>query len=193
MSWTARTARRGVQVNHKVAERLVGAARAALTTAEAGVARQVLAADLALLADLDVQICAAQARIAELLPDTEYAVLTSVPGRGSVRVGGYAAALGAISRWPAAANEGVHGSPVEPDAAAIAAAGGSRVGVAELVLDVLQPHAGVAGEGVTGVAQHLRRHLDLDAGGTAEAAEQPPDRGAVASRTGADGRFDGLE
>ena len=72
-------------------------------TAEAQVARQVLAADLALLADLDAQISTAEARIAALLPDTEYAVLTSVPGWGSIRAAGYAAALGPISRWPAAA------------------------------------------------------------------------------------------
>jgi transposase len=96
-------ARRGVQVNRTVAGRLVTAARAALPTAEAGVARQVLAADLALLGDLDTQIGAADDRIAALLPDTEYAVLTTVPGWGSVRVAGYAAALGPISRWPAAA------------------------------------------------------------------------------------------
>jgi transposase len=96
-------ARRGVQVNRIVAGRLVTAARTALPTAEAGVARQVLAADLALLDDLDAQISAAEERIAVLLPDTEYAVLTSVPGWGSVRVAAYAAALGPISRWPAAA------------------------------------------------------------------------------------------
>ncbi len=96
-------ARRGVQVNRVVADRLVAAARAALPTAEADVARQVLAADLALLDDLDTQITAAEARIAALLPDTEYAVLTSVPGWGSVRAAAYAAALGPISRWPAAA------------------------------------------------------------------------------------------
>jgi transposase len=96
-------ARRDVRVNRRVAERLVAAARAALPTAEADVARQVLAADLALLADLDAQISAAEARIAALLPDTEYAVLTSVPGWGSIRAAGYAAALGPISRWPAAA------------------------------------------------------------------------------------------
>jgi transposase len=96
-------ARRGVQVNRVVAERLVAAARAALPTAEASVARQVLVADLALLDDLDAQIGQAQTRIAALLPATEYAVLTSVPGWGSVRVSGYAAALGPISRWPCAA------------------------------------------------------------------------------------------
>ena len=55
-------ARRGVQVNRPVADRLVRAARAALPTAEADVARQVLAADLALLDDLDAQISAAQTR-----------------------------------------------------------------------------------------------------------------------------------
>jgi transposase len=96
-------ARRNVQVNRIVAGRLVAAARAALPTAEAVVARQVLAADLALLDDLDTQIAAAEDRIATLLPATEYTVLTSVPGWGSVRVGAYAAALGPISRWPAAA------------------------------------------------------------------------------------------
>jgi transposase len=96
-------ARRDVHVSRPVAGRLVTAARAALPTAEAGVTRQVLAADLALLGDLDVQIAAAEDRIAALLPATEYAVLTSVPGWGSVRVGAYAAALGPISRWPAAA------------------------------------------------------------------------------------------
>lgn len=96
-------ARRGVQVNRAVAGRLIAAARSSLPTAEAGVARQVLAADLALLADLDAQITAAEQRLGGLLPATEYAVLKSVPGWGSVRVAAYAAALGPISRWSAAA------------------------------------------------------------------------------------------
>jgi hypothetical protein len=63
-----------------VAGRLVATARAALPTAEAAVARQVLAADLALPGDLDAQIGQAEARLAALLPVTEYAVVTSVPG-----------------------------------------------------------------------------------------------------------------
>jgi transposase len=96
-------ARRGVRVNRTVAGRLVGVARAALPTAEAGVARQVLAADLALLDDLDAQAAAAEDRIAALLPATEYAILTSVPGWGAVRAAAYAAALGPMRRWPAAA------------------------------------------------------------------------------------------
>ncbi len=96
-------ARRGVHVNRGIAGRLVSAARTALPTAEAGVARQVLAADLALLDDVDAQIGQAETRIAALVPATEYAVLTTVPGWGSVRVGGYAAAVGPINRWPSAA------------------------------------------------------------------------------------------
>jgi transposase len=95
-------ARRGLTVTSPVAARLVAAARVALPTAQATVARQVLAADLALLANLDTQITNAETRIAALLPATEYAVLTSVPG-GPIRAGAYAAALGPIGRWPRAA------------------------------------------------------------------------------------------
>ena len=51
-------ATRGLQLRRPLAERLVTAARDALPTADAAVARQVLAADLALLADLDAQIAA---------------------------------------------------------------------------------------------------------------------------------------
>ena len=39
-------------------------------------ARQVLADDLGLLADLDAQIAAAEAQMARLLPDTPFAPLT---------------------------------------------------------------------------------------------------------------------
>jgi transposase len=99
----AYAARRGLRVTGPVAGRLVAAARTALPTAQAVAARQVLATDLALLADLDAQIADADTRIAALLPATEYAVLTSVPAWGLIRVGAYAAALGPFRRWPAAA------------------------------------------------------------------------------------------
>ena len=56
-------AARGLQVRRPVAERLVEAARDALPTADAAVARQVLAADLALLADLNAQIGDCRGRI----------------------------------------------------------------------------------------------------------------------------------
>lgn len=95
--------RRDVRVTRAVAARLVAAARDALPTPGAAVARDVLAADLALLADLDAQITVAADRIAALLPDTEYQVLTTGPGWGAVRAAGYAAALGPLARWSSAA------------------------------------------------------------------------------------------
>jgi transposase len=95
-------AHRGVLVAGKAAERLVAAARVALPTDQAGVARQVLADDLALLAALDGQIDAVQGRLALLLPATPFAVLQSVPGWATLRVATYAAAVGDQARWPSA-------------------------------------------------------------------------------------------
>ena len=66
-------AHRGLRVRRSAADRLVAAARDALPSPEAVVARQVLADDLALLADLDAQILAAEAQMAGLLPDTPFA------------------------------------------------------------------------------------------------------------------------
>lgn len=95
-------ATRGLQVRRPLAERLVGAARVALPTVDAVVAREVLAADLALLADLDAQVAAAEAALAALLPRSPFATLTTVPGWGVVRAGGYGAAIGKPARWPGA-------------------------------------------------------------------------------------------
>lgn len=91
---------RGFQVRRAVAERIVGAARDALPTPDAVVARQVLAADLALLADLDTQIAAAETAMAALLPGSPFAPLTSVPGWAVIRAGNYGAAVGDPHRWP---------------------------------------------------------------------------------------------
>jgi len=77
----------------------VAAARAALPCSEAQVARQVLADDLVLLACLDVQVAAAEAKLAQLLPDTPFAPLITVPGWGTVRAGNYGAAVGDPRRW----------------------------------------------------------------------------------------------
>jgi transposase len=87
-------ARRDVRVSRPMAAGLVAAARDALPTPGAAAARHVLAADLALLDDLEDQIGAAEARIAALLPSTDYQILTTTPGWGVIRVAGYAAALG---------------------------------------------------------------------------------------------------
>jgi transposase len=91
---------RGLQVRRPLAERLVVAARDALVTADAAVARQVLAADLALLADLDAQIAAADSELARLLPVSPFRPLTTVPGWAVVRASGYGAGLGDPARWP---------------------------------------------------------------------------------------------
>jgi transposase len=92
-------AARGVQVRSAVAERCVAAARHALPSPDASVARKVLAADLRLLSDLDVQVAAAETQMALLLPATPFAPLTTVPGWGTVRAGSYGAAVGDPCRW----------------------------------------------------------------------------------------------
>ena len=93
-------AAREVQLRRPLAQRLVAAAADALPTRDAAVARQVLAADLTLLADLDAHVEAAETELAALLPLSPFATLTSVPGWAVVRVSNYAAALGDPLRWP---------------------------------------------------------------------------------------------
>jgi transposase len=93
-------AARDLQLRRPLAERLVAAARDALPTRDAVIARRILAADLALLADLEDQIQCAETALGSLLPRSPYATLTSVPGWGVVRVSNYAAALGDPRRWP---------------------------------------------------------------------------------------------
>jgi transposase len=62
----------------------------------------VLAEDLVLLACLDAQVAAAEVKLAQLLPDTSFAPLTTVPGWSTVRAANYAAAVGDLDRWPGA-------------------------------------------------------------------------------------------
>jgi transposase len=95
-------ANRGLRVRRSAADRLVAAARTALPAPEAVVARQVLADDFVLLACLDAQIVAAEAKMATLLPDTPFAVLLTVPGWGTIRAANYGAAVGDPRRWPGA-------------------------------------------------------------------------------------------
>ena len=87
----------GCGFGRSTADRLVAAARTALPSPEAPVARQVLADDLVLLACLDAQIAAAEAKMARLLPDTPFAPLTTVPGWGTVRAANYGAAVGDLT------------------------------------------------------------------------------------------------
>ena len=92
-------ATRGLQIRRPVAERIIRAAREALPAADAAVARAVLAADLALLGDLDTQVDQASDQLARILPSTPFAPLLSVPGWAVVRAGNYGGALGDPTRF----------------------------------------------------------------------------------------------
>lgn len=93
-------ATRGLVVRRPVAARLVAAAREALPTRDAAVAREMLVEDLALLEVLDGQVAAVEEQLAAVLPTSPFAVLTSVPGWAVVRASGYGAAVGDPDRWP---------------------------------------------------------------------------------------------
>jgi transposase len=92
-------AARGLRIRTTTADRLLTAARDALPMPDGAVARRVLAADLALLADLDAQIAAATAELARLVPLSPFQTLLSVKGWGAVRAGNYGGALGDPTRF----------------------------------------------------------------------------------------------
>lgn len=92
-------ASRGLRIRQPMAAKLVAAAKDALPTPDAAVARAVLAADLALLADLDAQIDAATGELARLVPLSPFRTLLTVKGWGVVRAGTYGGALGDPSRF----------------------------------------------------------------------------------------------
>jgi len=92
-------ATRGVRIRRPVADRLIQSARDALPTADAPVARAVLAADLVLLADLDTQIEHASTQLTRLVAISPFTPLLTVPGWGPVRVGNYGGALGDPARF----------------------------------------------------------------------------------------------
>lgn len=93
-------AARGLIVRGAMAAKLVAAARDALPTPDAAVARQIVAQDLQILAVLDQQVSDAEKQLAALLPQTPFAVLTTVPGWATVRASSYGAAVGDPRRWP---------------------------------------------------------------------------------------------
>jgi transposase len=93
-------ATRGLTVQRPVAGRLLAAAREALPTPDAAVARRIVATDLQVLAMLDEQVAQAEEHLGVLLPLTPFAVLTTVPGWATVRASAYGAAVGSPDRWP---------------------------------------------------------------------------------------------
>lgn len=92
---------RGVVLRLAKASQIVDAARqafalpAAIAAAHAGVLRS----DVALLAYLDREIAAAEEALAEVLPYTPAAVLTTIPRVAVVRASAYGAALGDPTRF----------------------------------------------------------------------------------------------
>lgn len=92
-------ATRGLQIRRPTADKLITAAKDALPMPGAAVARAVLAADLALLADLDAQIDTATAELARLVPRSPFRTLLTVKGWGAVRAGNYGGALGDPARF----------------------------------------------------------------------------------------------
>ena len=92
-------ANRGLQIRKAMADKLAAAAKDALPTPDAAVARAVLAVDLALLTDPDAQIEAATAELARLVPLSPFKTLLTVKGWGAVRAGNYGGALGDPARF----------------------------------------------------------------------------------------------
>jgi transposase len=95
-------ARRGVRLSRPKAAQILGAARAALRLpkTERAVLGTVLSADVALLANLEDELARAETALAEILPATPAAILTSLPGVGIVRASAYGAAIGDPYRFP---------------------------------------------------------------------------------------------
>lgn len=98
--FTRFAAARDVRVREPLRGRLFAAARDALPTLDATSARAVLATDLSMLEALERQIAHVEARLAELVPTSPFATLTTVPGWGVVRAAKYGAAIGDPGRWP---------------------------------------------------------------------------------------------
>lgn len=95
-------ARRGIRVTTIKAAQLVAAARLSLPAADAAVAREAIAWDLSLMAEIDRQLDHAAGQLERILPATPFAVLTSTPGWATIRAAGYGGAVGDPTRWPSA-------------------------------------------------------------------------------------------
>lgn len=92
---------RGVVLRRAKASQIVEAARRAFALPEAiaAVHAGVLTSDVALLAYLDREIASAEQALAEILPHTPAAVLTTMPRVAVVRASSYGAALGDPNRF----------------------------------------------------------------------------------------------
>lgn len=92
---------RGVVLRRAKASQITEAARCAFALPEAIASAHagILRSDVALLAYLDREIASAEEALAQVLPRTPAAVLTTMPGVGVVRASNYGAALGDPARF----------------------------------------------------------------------------------------------
>ena len=88
--------RRGVRMTRRKAAEIVDAARIvlALPKAERATLERILAADIALLGEVEEQLHHAETELEHVITDTPANVLLSLPGVGVLRASNYGAALG---------------------------------------------------------------------------------------------------
>jgi transposase len=126
----------------------------------------VLGADVALLTTLEAELARAEAALADILPATPAAVLTSLPGIGVVRASSYGAAIGDPWRFPnaAAAYRASGLVPTEYDSAGKKRRRGQHISREGSVL--LREAIIELGKGLTGhhhdFAAYRRRLIDQD-------------------------------
>ena len=144
-------ARRGVVLQRRKAEQVVGAAKVALRlpNAERVPIASLLAADVALLDSLGRELRRAENALADVLDATPAAVLVTLPGVGVVRASAYGAAIGDPWRFPnaAAAYRASGLVPAEYSSAGRRRSGQhiSREGSVELRSAILELGRGLAG------------------------------------------------
>lgn len=161
-------ARRGVRLTRPKAAQILDAARAALRLpkAERDVLGVVLAADVALLGTLEAELARAEAALADILPRTPAAVLTSLPGVGVIRASAYGGGIGDPWRFPnaSAAYRASGLVPTEYDSAGRKRRRGQRISREGSVL--LREAIIELGKGLTGhdpdFAAYRRRLIDTE-------------------------------
>ena len=161
-------ARRGVRLSRPKTAQILDAARAALRLpqAERTVLATVLSADVALLTTLEAELARAESALAQILPATPAAILTSLPGIGVVRASSYGAAIGDPWRFPnaAAAYRASGLVPTEYDSAGRQRRRGQHISREGSVL--LRQAIIELGKGLTGhhhdFAAYRRRLIDQD-------------------------------
>jgi transposase len=161
-------ARRGVRLSRPKATQILDAARTALRlpAAERAVLGQVLAADVALLENLEGELTRAETALAQILPHTPAQVLTTLPGVGVIRASAYGAGIGDPCRFPhaGAAYRASGLVPTEYDSAGRKRRRGQRISREGAV--ILREAIIELGKGLTGhdddFAAYRRRLIDTE-------------------------------